>query len=199
MPNRYIVNPQTGERMMLVNGQWMPAAPTKSGSSAAAMKPTEDQGKSRTYAGLMSTAEQQYDRAVKDGYNPGGPLNSFARAIEDNKYLGGMAPLIRDDKADRGRAAERLFQDAQLKAMTGAGQNAQEGRDNPRTYFPGFGEGPITAAQKKAARQAAFESAVVRAGPLGEAVPNPFRSAGQGAPAGQPKVRRFNPETGRIE
>src|SRR4051812_45182101 len=91
-----------------------------------AIKPSEDQGKSQTYAKLMATGEQQYEQAVKDGYNPSGPINSFARGIEDSKWIGGLAPILRDDKADRGRAAERLFQDAQLKAMTGAGQSGQE-------------------------------------------------------------------------
>lgn len=178
----YAVNPQTGERVMLVNGQWVPAAPSKTAASSAAAKPTEDQGKSQAYARLMSQGEQDYDRAVSGGYNPGGPVNSLARAIEDKPVIGGMAGLLRNDAADRGRAAERLFLDAQLKAMTGAGQSIQESRDNPRTYFPGFGEGPETAKQKREARRVAFEAALVRAGPMGTGVANPFAPA---APARQ--------------
>jgi hypothetical protein len=188
MPTHYAVNPQTGERLMLMGGKWVAAAPSKTATNTAG-KPTEDQGKSQTYAKLMSTGEQQYEQAIHDGYNPAGVVTSFARAIEDKPVIGGLAPILRNDAADRGRAAERLFQDAQLKAMTGAGQSAQEARDTPRTYFPGWGEGEGTAKQKRAARQAAFESAVARAGPLAANVANPFATSPTPKKAAGPKTQ----------
>jgi hypothetical protein len=194
----YAVNPKTGERLMLVDGKWVPAAPSKTAQTTNAGKPTEDMGKSLTYAKLMSVSEQQYEKAVRDGYNPGGPINSFARAIEDTPVIGGLAPLIRDDRANRGRAAERAFQDAQLKAMTGAGQNMQEGRDAPRTYFPGFGEGPATAAQKREVRKAAFEGAMGRAGPLAANVTNPFAPR-PAPPAAQGNIIRYDAQGNRIK
>ena len=193
----YAVNPKTGERMMLVDGKWVPAAPSKTATSQAG-KPTEDMGKAATYANLMSTAETQYGKAVSEGYNPSGPVNSFARAIEDTPLIGGLAPIIRDDRADRGRAAERLFQDAQLKAMTGAGQNMQEGREAPRTYFPGWGEGPNTAAQKRDGRKAAFEGASARAGPLAANIRNPY-SAAPSAPKAPGGVIRYDAQGNRIK
>jgi hypothetical protein len=195
----YAVNPKTGERWMLLDGKWVPAAPSKTAQSTTAGTPTEDMGKSLTYAKLMSVAEQQYGKAVDEGYNPGGPINSFARAIEDKPLIGGLAPLIRDDRADRGRAAERAFQDAQLKAMTGAGQNMQEGRDAPRTYFPGFGEGPNVAAQKRDVRKAAFEGAMGRAGPLAAHVSNPYAAKKPAAaPAKSGGVIRYDANGNRI-
>lgn len=134
-----------------------------------APKLTEDQAKSQTYARMMATAERQYDDAVRQGYDYGNPVNALARGLETPAPVVGaplafMSPILRGKAADQGVAAERAWLDAQMKAMTGAGQNAQEASESPRTYFPQFGESPEIVGQKRDMRETAFTAAKTRSG-----------------------------------
>lgn len=163
----------------------------------AEIKLTEDQGKSQDYARQMATAEQQYLNARQKGYNPTSGRNALASFAEDFKLplvgqpLNALAPLIRDDASDQGVAAERAWRDSRLKAMTGAGQSAQEAGENEKTYFPRFGEGG-TYEPKYNIRREAYRSTKNRAGPAGADLPaeypNPARMPKAGPPSGPVKV-----------
>ncbi|MCA0358735.1 MAG: hypothetical protein LCH78_18125 [Proteobacteria bacterium] len=152
-------------------GLYKPSTPV-----APPTKLTEDQGKSQDYARQMATAEQQYLEARRAGYDPTSFRNSVAAKFDDTAP--GIANLIRDDASDRGMAAQRAWLDARLKAMTGAGQSAQEARDNPRTYFPQFGEGG-TMEPKYNVRREAYNSTRTRAGPGGDTLPKAYPNPAQ--------------------
>jgi hypothetical protein len=142
--------------------------------SHAAVKLTEDQGKSQTYARLLTGAERAYDRALDDGYDPGSPRNATASVFEGLPWggLDGIGALIRDDVGDRGRQAELQWSDAQLKAVSGAAAPEAEVKRGVRTFFPRPGETMSNISpQKLKARIAAFDAAKVRAGPAGKTVP----------------------------
>lgn len=169
-----------GRKIEFRNGAWRllegggGAGGATTGGQAA--KLTEDQGKSQTYGRLMATAERQYDAAVRDGYNYASPINALSRVIEQPAPLIGaplapLAPVLRGPAADRAVGAERAWQDAQLKAMTGAGQNQLEAAEAPRTYFPQFGESPDTAVNKREMRSTAYDAVKRRAGPAGDDLP----------------------------
>lgn len=141
------------------------------GQSTTASKPTEDQAKASTYARLMSDAERNYGRAVKEGYNPGSIRNATASFAEGLPFggLDGIGAAIRDPVSDRARQAELQWSDAQLKALSGAAAPEAEVKRGVRTFFARPGEsfediGP----QKGTAREVAFTSARTRAGPLSQ-------------------------------
>lgn len=170
-----------GRRIIFQGGQWRllrgeAAAPTGAPGGYADAKLTEDQGKAQTYGRLMATAERQYDDAVRAGYDYGSPINALADFIETpapvvGAPLGGLAPLLRGPEADKAVGARRAWLDAQLKAMTGAGQSQSEMVENPKTYFPQFGEGEGAAANKRQMRSEAYAAARRRAGPAGADLP----------------------------
>lgn len=136
---------------------------------------TEDQGKSQLQARLMAEAEQQYRQAKQMGYNPGELRTAAANYIEDFPILGGVlsgaASFLRPDEADLGRKAERAWNEAQTKAMTGAGQSKSEEVGGPRIYFPRAGEGALTEEASARIRQEAYRGAKMRAGPAGATLP----------------------------
>lgn len=134
---------------------------------------TEDQGKSQGYARLMAGAERSYDRARRQGYNPGDVRNTIASILEGLPFggLDGLGMVVRDDVGDRARQAELQWSDAQLKAMSGAASPEPEVKRNVKTYFPRPGEsvteiGP----QKRTSRVDAFKSAAIRSGPAQKSV-----------------------------
>lgn len=136
---------------------------------------TEDQGKSQLQARLMAEAEEQYRQAKRMGYNPGELRTAAANYIEDFPILGGVlsgaASFLRPDEADLGRKAERAWTEAQMKAMTGAGQSKSEEVGTPRIYFPRAGEGALTDEASARVRQEAYRGAKMRAGPAGPTLP----------------------------
>jgi hypothetical protein len=170
----FAVNPKTGERLMLLGGQWVPATQAATGSVAGAPRLTEDQGKSQGYAKLMADAERSYDAAVTKGYNPADARNSWA-SFAEGFPLGwgdGIGSIIRNDVSDRGRQAELQWTDAQLKAMSGAASPEAEVKRNVKTYFPRPGEDQSAiSGQKLRSRQVAYGAAKTRAGPAGTDLP----------------------------
>ena len=156
-----------GQKVIFQGGNWRDLDPGKL---------TEDQGKAATFGRLMSTAEAQYQAARQQGYNPGSLRNAAADVAAGLKVpmlgepLAGLAPLIRDDASDRGVTAEKLWRDAQLKAMSGAAAPAQEMAATRETYFPHFGDMSADE-QMMQSRRAAYEAAKMRAGTAGRTLP----------------------------
>lgn len=160
-------------------------------------KLTQDQGQAQGYAKLMGDAESRYYDAVRKGYNPTTPGNTLAAVVEGLPLggLDGLGAVIRDDASDLGRQAELQWSDAQLKAMSGAAAPEAEVKRNVKTFFPRPGENPFRIGpEKREARATAFGSARRRSGPAAREIPAP-RTGNPRAPG----VRRYNPETGRIE
>jgi len=143
------------------------------GSGQGAPKLTEDQGKAQTFGRLMANAEESYVNARQDGYDPGSPRNTVASILEGLPFggLDGMGAAVRDDVGDRGRQAELLWSDSQLKAMSGAASPEEEVKRNVKTYFPRPGESMANMdPQKEGSRRTAFDAARIRSGPAGEAI-----------------------------
>lgn len=180
MPTKADVLAELARRGVNLNA----VAPT----TAAEAKLTEDQGKSQGWGRLMAESERQYLEARRDGYNPSSMRNATADAVEDinipfvGRPFKGAGAIIRDEPSDRGKAAERVWLDAQLKAMTGAGQNAQEMVESPRTYFPTPGEAGGTYRNKYDVRTQAYESVKRRAGPSGADLPKTYPNPANLAP-----------------
>lgn len=152
-------------------------------------KATEDQAKANTYARLMRDAELSYDRAVNQGYNPGGIRNTTASFFEGLPLggLDGVGAMIRDDVSDRARQAELQWSDAQLKAVSGAASPEAEVKRNVRTFFPRPGENMADInPQKTRARTTAFESAQMRAGPYSSTIGRYPQMLGKGAQGSAP-------------
>jgi hypothetical protein len=153
--------------------------PNDAGAWEPVEKLTEDQGKSQDYARQMAEAERQYLQARRDGFDPTSARNGIASVAEDFKIpllgtpLAALGPIIRDDAADKGVAAQRAWLDARLKAMTGAGQSREEAVENPRTYFPQPGE-KDTWEGKYDIRRNAFESTKMRSGPAAASLPSEY-------------------------
>ncbi|WP_453977317.1 hypothetical protein [Brevundimonas sp. Marseille-Q4549] len=84
-------------------------------------KLTEGQGKSIQYGLMMRGAEQDYQRARQEGYDPASLRNQAAAVAGlipfDGDYFG---RLIRDDVSDRGRQAELRWAEGNLRQLTGA-------------------------------------------------------------------------------
>lgn len=185
------VNPTTGKRIRWNDGGTGP-------------KLTEDQGKTQDYAREMALAEKQYLEARQQGFDPRSVRNALAGAAEDIQLpflghpLARIAPLIRDDASDKGVAAQRAWMNSRLKSQTGAGQNALEQAETPRTYFPQFGEGDDTIGSKYELRKNAYEASRVRAGPAGAKLsaqyPNPATMQPQQPKAAAGPVRVQSPQ-----
>ena len=82
---------------------------------------------------------------------------------------------------------------AKLRKESGAVISDQEMEGEYRTYFPQPGDTPEVIAQKAAARKQAEEQMKMMAGPAFKPKPKPKSGTGKG------KIRRYNPQTGRIE
>jgi hypothetical protein len=84
-------------------------------------KLTEGQGKSIQYGLMMRGAEEDYQRARQEGYDPASLRNQAAAVAGlipfDGDYFG---RLIRDDVSDRGRQAELRWAEGNLRQLTGA-------------------------------------------------------------------------------
>lgn len=154
-----------GRPVVYRGGQWVYAD--------SVGKLTEDQGKAQTHGRLMANAEKSYQEAVGGGYDPTTPRNSLAAFLEGLPFggLDGAGAFIRDNVSDRGRQAELMWSDAQLKAMSGAAAPEAEVKRNIKTYFTRPGQAMLSQGpQTGEARREAYESAKVRAGPASSAM-----------------------------
>lgn len=170
MATHYAVNPQTGERLALVNGRWVPATPA--GQSSGAPRLTEAQAKDGFNAKRMSGAAEVVNSLEDQGFDAG-------RAAIVPGFLPGT-----DDKR-RYEAAENEWADALLRTTTGAAATKDEIRNARKTYFPEFGDSPEVRKQKAAMRARVEQDAKSRAGPaaMGSASPQGGQAAKSYSPA----------------
>lgn len=146
----YAVNPQTGERIALIDGKWVPATPA--GSSSGAPRLTEAQAKDGMNAKRMAGAERVMSGLEAKGYDAGlddmqvGPLSAFGHKREYDQ-------------------AAQEWADALLRTTSGANAPEPEAKRNLETYIPKFGDSPAVRAQKAAARARVERDTMTRAGP----------------------------------
>lgn len=158
---------------------------------------TEDQGKQTQNAILMSGGEAAYRAGLEGGFNPGSARNSFASFLE-TLPLGvgtGAAKVIRDDTADRARAAQLRWAEGSLRSRTGAAIKDDEIVREANMFFPGFGaDSPETMAQLEGAREQAFSGTLARSGPGRTAVPAYPYTPGPGQSRVQPDFSAMSPQ-----
>jgi hypothetical protein len=103
----------------------------------------EFQANAAARATLMDQGQRDYESARKEGYNPGGFRNQFARSVEGSKVGNWFADVVRDKPSERGRAAELQFTDGALRTTSGANAPEPEVVRANKSYFrqPGESEG----------------------------------------------------------
>lgn len=175
----YAVNPATGERLALINGQWTPATNASKGQVGGAPKLTEGQ--------------------AKDGFNAKRMIGAgrIVGPMEAENYDAGLAKITPgflpgNDKKRRYEAASNEWADSMLRLTTGAAATKDEIENTVKTYFPAFGDSEAVRKQKAEMRQRVERDAMTRAGPGG-------LDAGQNAltPSGPRKMPRQMTAEGR--
>jgi len=156
MPNatHYAVNPTTGERLALINGQWVPATNAAKGAVGGAPKLTEGQAKDGFNAKRMMGAGSIINPMEAKGYDAG-----------VSKLVPGFLPGA-DDKR-KYEAASNEWADSMLRLTTGAAATKEEVENTVKTYFPQLGDSPAVRQQKAAMRARVEQDAMARAGPGG--------------------------------
>jgi hypothetical protein len=142
-------------------------------------------------ATLMDAGQEDYARAIRDGYQPGSWWNSTARGVEGIPVVGNaLANLMRSDVADRGRAAELQFVDGALRTTSGANAPEPEVIRANRAYFPSYGESAGVTSNKEELRDR-FRNQSVRA--AGAAYLSPEDLVGSNAASGLPSYPTLSP------
>lgn len=158
-------------------------------------------------ATLMDAGQRSYDRALKDGYNPGSLRNILARTIEDGPIPGGnfLADVVRDKPSERARAAELQFVDGALRTTSGANAPDQETLRANRQYFRQPGEGASVEPERALLRERFRNTAKRTAGLAYIEVPaglgtmdDPFDLSGGGSRKNLPRDSYYRDPMGNI-
>jgi hypothetical protein len=115
-------------------------------------------------ATLMDQGQTDYEAAVREGYNPGDPRNVIARSIEGTGVGNFFADVIRDNPAEKARAAELQFVDGALRTTTGANAPEPEVVRANRAYFRQPGESAAVEPDRALVRQRFRQQAIRAAG-----------------------------------
>lgn len=135
-------------------------------------------------ATLMDEGQREYERARKEGYDPGNLRNTIASGAEGLPLAGTfLADVIRDKPSERGRVAELQFTDGALRTTSGANAPEPEVRRASRAYFRQPGESPGVERNKQLIRERFRNTSVKAAG----AAYTP-RTADQGGAVKKPPV-----------
>lgn len=201
------VNPTTGKRIRLKNPD-SPSAPLTPGSES----------RTRVVLGFGPAVEAQRNMYAAERAKPGkvvNPLNedwgaAVVDGLDDNVLAkwagantGALARKIGGQDYQDYDQASKSFESAFLPILSGANVTPSEAQRQVRANLPALGDTPATLAQKSKQRAMMINGAADLAGQ-----PRPFPRIGtwdfkSGAPgsAGDaaPKVRKYNPKTGRIE
>lgn len=180
----YAVNPATGERLALINGQWTPATNANKGQVGGGPKLTEGQAKDGFNAKRMTAAGKTVAGLETDGYDAG--LAQLATVPLPGKGNDFSLPVGHKRSYD---AAQDEWVDSLLRMTTGAAMTADELAHAKKTYFPAFGDSEAVRKQKAEARARVEQDAMTRSGPGG------LPSAGQNALSAQgARPRQMTPE-----
>lgn len=126
----------------------------------------EFQANAAARATLMDQGLDSYRRAVEEGYDPSDPRNIAARTVEGAWMVGPyLADVIRDNPAERARAAELQFVDGALRTTSGANAPEPEVVRANRAYFRQPGEGESAEPERAELRKRFRDQAVRIAGP----------------------------------
>lgn len=205
MPNEgaTAINKATGERAVYTQGQWV---------KQKAGPPADASMRSRLSLGLgpMVEAEQQMSTMEAKG----NPLNHDwgAAVIDslDNSKLAEMAGLSTTPLAKKigGQDYQNFVQSAKafeaglMPVMSGSAVTPSEAQRQIKAALPELGDSTETLARKSKTRRMMLNGA---AKAMGVPLPYPdlptygINTDTAGQPADAPKVRVYNPQTGRLE
>lgn len=148
--------------------------------------PTESQAKAGTFYSQMVSASDELGTLSREGFDP----TSLGSQASTGLATGITNPLA-GQAAQRARQAQEQWSESFLRVKTGAAATQDEVDRNIRTFFPKIGDSPAVIAQKARARKKAEQDV------LNMAAPEMKRAVQQ--PEQAPRVRRYNPKTGKIE
>lgn len=116
-------------------------------------------------AQLMDAGLQNYQEAVRQGYDPSAFRNQIASGLEGVWGVGPWAAdVIRDNAGELGRSAEIQFTDGALRTTTGANAPEPEVRRASRAYFRQPGESPAVEPSRANLRERFRDQAIKVAG-----------------------------------
>lgn len=185
------VGPDGKPRYELVAPGQLPSGAPLSSVAGAQGAATEDERKA---AGWYTAATNALQVIKNIGQEAGTPTATQALLGELPSFGIGesIASALRSDKKRQYDQAMATASDAILRAATGAGQNEGEVKRKLQELTPQYLDSDTVKAQKLAGLESYVESLKYRAG---RALPKD-QSAPQPTP---PKIKRYNPATGRIE
>jgi len=207
------VQKSTGQRVIRKDGQWVPLNPGgKPPVQEAGMRSRMDLGLGPMMAahGRMAATERKGNPFSLDK----NPDNAIAKFVGDIGFSAGQNqfyPLEGPAKAIGGQdyqdyeQAAAAFEAQLMPIMSGAAVSPSEARRQIRASLPALGDSPATLAQKAKDRERMLNGAAKARG-----LPLPFpqtdtwginttKPPATGGAGGQGGVRRYNPQTGRLE
>lgn len=203
---------RTGQRVIRQNGQWVPLG--KQQPMEASMRGRMDLGMAP-----MVQAHETMRREQSRG-NPFALDKNFDNAAAqvmsevgfsvpglgiDWRPLEGVAKRVGGDDFQRYQQASKAFESQLMPLMSGAAVSPSEAERQRKAALPELGDSPANLREKDRTRMMMLNGAAKARG-----LPLPYPDvptwgvntvkppAGQGAPQGG-GVRRYNPQTGRIE
>lgn len=119
-------------------------------------------------------------------------------------YEGIGSNYIKSEDEQRYRNAQRSFTEARLRKESGAAIPESEFENDRKTYFVQPGDSADTVKQKATLRQGVIDGLKFASGKAyeefyGEPNISPARAGGQAPVGPQPRVRKYNPSTGKLE
>lgn len=205
---------KTGQRVIRKGGQWVPLqAGGKPPVQEASMRSRMDLGLGPMIAGQESMArvekrgnpfalDQNPDNALAKG------LDSFGMKVGQNdiRPFRGLAKSIGGDDFQEYEQAAASFEAQLMPIMSGAAVSPSEAERQIKASLPELGDSPAQLARKAQSRKMMLNGAAKARG-----MPLPYPDVptwgvntravpASGQPAATPAgVRRFNPQTGRLE
>jgi hypothetical protein len=153
-------------------------------------KPTEWQAKAAGFARRLESANELLGELAIQGTSPKG------RFLESLGINYGQSP-----EYQKFEQAKRNFMNAQLRDESGAVIGPSEFMSADKQYFPqpGQASNKELLAQMAENRRQVVEAMMIKAGMLKPGQRYGGSSPEQGAGEGSPKIRKFNPDTGKLE
>lgn len=201
---------RSGQRVVRQNGQWVPMG--------GKPQPMEASMRARTDIGLAPMVKaQQGMAAVESKGNPFSlkdhPDNALAKAagsigfrLGDNSFfpLEGVAKSIGGQDFQDYEQSAAAFESQLMPIMSGAAVSPSEARRQIRASLPSLGDSPETLQKKGEMRKMMMNGAAKSKG-----LPLPYPEVDtwgvnttrvpDGGQPGAGRIRKFNPQTGRIE
>jgi hypothetical protein len=166
------------------------------GKGNVPVQPAKDPGKLTESEGNASAFLMRATNALKY-------LDNVPTVSAQDYYLSrapaGVGNFAMSSQGQQAMNAEKQFIAAVLRKESGAAISAGEYKEYGDQFFPRPGDSPEKLAQKAQNRRVALEGMRVQAGPEGAKRAAAGLDAASGSSSASSPVKRFNPQTGRIE